>query len=346
MEMVVTPNQRLQPTVLVLRARPAAEGRRSAYQERCRMTKRSLAPSSILAFMLVASVLGGSSRCVLAQTADSHAEEWPRTVLVTNDDGIDHQAMVALARAFSREAETYVVAPLHDCSGSADYVSVYSKHVLQVQERNLGPGLQAYGVDGYPGDCVVLALRGVMIDDAPDLVVSGINGGPNLGDDWLASGTIGAARIAASLGVPAVAVSGLDESAPEAAAAAAEWVVRLAQSKLVRDLRAGQYLTMSLPRTPPPEFKGVRVAERAGMLFDLRLGRIPDDASGDSVAMWALQIPRPIAPTQSTSDAALYQEGYVVIVPMRADEHDRELLSRLVQHPETLPGWLEPERRE
>ena len=309
------------------------------------MTTRSLALSSILVLVLVASVLSASSRCVLAQTAVSHAEAWPRTVLVTNDDGVDHQGMVALARAFSREAETYVVAPLHDCSGSADYVSVYSKHVLQVQERDLGPGIQAYGVDGYPGDCVVLALRGLMNDHAPDLVISGINGGPNLGDDWLASGTIGAARIAASLGVPAIAVSGLDESAPEAAAAAAEWVVRLAHSKLVRDLRAGQYLTVSLPRTPPSEFKGVRVAERAGMLFDLRLGRIPDDASGDGVARWALQIPRPIAPTQSTSDAALYQEGYVVIVPMRADEHDRELLSRLLQQPETLSGWLAPDRR-
>jgi 5'-nucleotidase len=310
------------------------------------MTTRSLAHSSILILVCVASVLSASSRCARAQTVESRAEKWPRTVLITNDDGIDNQGMVALARAFAREADTYVVAPLHDCSGSADYVSVYSMHVLKVQDRNLGPGIQAYGVDGYPGDCVVLALRGLMNDHPPDLVVSGINGGPNLGDDWLASGTIGAARIATSLGVPAIAVSGLDESAPEGAALAAEWVVRLAHGKVVRDLQAGQYLTVSLPRTPPSEFKGVRVAERAGMLFDLRLGRIPDDPSGDGMARWALQIPRPIAPTQSTSDAVLYQAGYVVIVPMRADEHDRELMSRLLQQPESLPGWLAPERRE
>jgi 5'-nucleotidase len=308
------------------------------------MTKRSLALFSML--VLAVSVASANPRCALAQTAVSSGEAWPRTVLVTNDDGVDSRGMVELARAFAREAETYVVAPLHDCSGSADYVSVYSKHVLEVQERNLGAGIRAYAVDGYPGDCVVLALRGLMSDHVPDLVVSGINGGPNLGDDWLASGTIGAARIAASLGVPAIAVSGLDESAPEAAAAAAGWVVRMAHSKLVRDLRGGQYLTVSLPRTPPSEFKGVRVAERAGMLFDLRLGRIPDEASGDGVARWALQIPRPIAPTRSTCDAALYQAGCVVIVPMRADEHDRELLSRLLERPETLSGWLEPARRE
>ncbi len=81
------------------------------------------------------------------------------------------------------------------------------------------------------------------------------------------------------------------------------------------------------------------------MLLDLRLGRIPEDASGDGVARWALQRPRPIAPTQSTSDAVLYQAGYVVIVPMRADEHDRELLSRLLQQPKTLRQSLEPDRR-
>lgn len=308
------------------------------------MTKRSLALSSLL--VLAVTVLSADPRCALARNAAGSGEAWPRTVLVTNDDGVDSQEMAELARAFAREAETYVVAPLHNCSGSADYVSVYSKHILQVQERDLGAGIRAYAVDGYPGDCVVLALRGLMSDHAPDLVISGINGGPNLGDDWLASGTIGAARIAASLGVPAIAVSGLDESAPEAAAAAAGWVVRLAHSKLARDLRAGQYLTVSLPRTPPSEFKGVRVAERAGMLFDLRLGRIPDEASGDGVARWALEIPRPIAPAQSTCDAALYQAGYVVIVPMRADEHDRELLSRLLERPETLSEWLESARRE
>ncbi len=319
---------------------------RSSDIKGCCMTTRSLAHSSILVLVLAASVLSAGSRYVLARTSDSHAKDWPRTVLVTNDDGIDHQGLIAFARAFSREAETYVVAPLQDCSGSADYVSVYSKHVLRVQERDLGPGITAYGVDGYPGDCILLALRGLMDDHPPDLVVSGINGGPNLGFDWLASGTIGAARIAAALGVPAIAVSGLDESTPEAAAAAADWIVRLVHSKLVHDLRAGQYLTVSLPRTPPSEFKGVRVAERAGLLLDLRLGSVSEGAPGESMAMWALQRPRPIPPLQSTSDAALYQEGYVVIVPMRADEHDRELLSRLLRQPETLSEWLEPAREE
>jgi 5'-nucleotidase len=297
----------------------------------------------ILMPALGATLLSGTPRSTLARRSEDRPAAWPRTVLITNDDGIDDPGMAALARAFSEIAETYVVAPLEDRSGSAHYVSAYSKHVLQVQEHNLGSGIRAYGVDGYPGDCVLLALRGIMYDNPPDLVVSGINGGPNLGFDWLASGTIGAARLAAAWGVPAIAVSGLDQSVPDASASLAEWVTRLAGSDLVRGLGGGQYLTVSFPRTNPAEFKGVRVAERAGILLDFRFSRVQEDTTSGRTEVWALQRPRPVPPDAGASDAALYRQGYIVVVPMRADEHDRELLSRLLREPEILPGWPAPE---
>ena len=97
-----------------------------------------------------------------------------------------------------------------------------------------------------------------MRDAPPDLVISGINTGPNTSDTWVASGTVGAARIAASLGVPAIAVSGVDIKIPGSLETAVNWVVRLAQSAIVRDLRPPQYLTVSLPRIPPKEIKGIR----------------------------------------------------------------------------------------
>jgi len=307
---------------------------------------RSVASPSIVATLLLASVMCATPRCALAQPPVSQTEGWPRTVLLTNDDGIDDPGLLALARAFAPVAETYVVAPLSDRSGSTHYVSVYTKHVLQVQERDLGAGIRAYGVDGYPGDCVLLALQGLLADHPPDLGVAGINGGPNLGVDGLAAGTIGAARLATVWGVPAIAVSGLAADSPDAAAAVAEWVVGLARSELARGLRAGQYLTVSLPRTDPTEFKGVRVAERAGILLDFRFSQVDADTSGTRTALWAIQRPQPIPPDASTSDAALYYEGYVVIVPMQADEVDRELLARLLQQPESLPDWPAAGRRE
>lgn len=108
-------------------------------------------------------------------------------------------------------------------------------------------------------DCILLALKGLMKDNPPDLVISGINGGPNLGFDWLASGTIGAARIAAYWGVPSIAVSGMKEEIPGALDAAVNWVVKLSQSDLVRQLKPIQYLTVSIPYIPLVEIKGIIV---------------------------------------------------------------------------------------
>jgi len=135
------------------------------------MTNRPVGYTTLLAVSLVALLVNASARCAHAQRAESQAAVWPRTVLVTNDDGVDDPGLLALARAFARVAETFVVAPLDDRSGSTHYASLFSKHLLHVQEPDLGKGIRAYGVDGYPGDCVLLALRGLMVDRPPDLVV-------------------------------------------------------------------------------------------------------------------------------------------------------------------------------
>lgn len=89
--------------------------------------------------------------------------------------------MFGLARAFAPTAETWVIAPLEDESSSGDYTSVAKRKALAVEPRNLGEGIRAFGGDGYPADCVILALAGIMRDRPPDLVTSGINGGANLG---------------------------------------------------------------------------------------------------------------------------------------------------------------------
>ena len=183
-------------------------------------------------------------------------DTWPNRVLITNDDGIDREEIIQLAQAFSEVAETYVVAPLEERSGSSTHLNLGGP--LRVELRELGKGIHAWGVHGFPADCVLLGVLGLMRDAPPDLVISGINTGPNTSDTWVASGTVGAARTAASLGVPAIAVSGVDIKIPGSLETAVNWVVRLAQSAIVRDLRPPQYLTVSLPRIPPKEIKGIR----------------------------------------------------------------------------------------
>ena len=264
---------------------------------------------------------------------------WPRRVLITNDDGINDIKIIELANTFAQVSETYVVAPHGDRSSSTHYMSVIKKRRLEVEPYSLGEGIHAYGVDGYPGDCVIFALFVLMKDKPPDLVISGINGGPNLGADWIASGTIGAARVAAALGFPAIAVSGLDENIPNSMESVIKWVIELAQSPLVKEMKKNQYLTVSIPRIPPSEIKGVKVAESGEWFIEWVFGRDSSKVDKSGREVWNLEFKLKEDPIPNNSDIAYYYSGYIVITPMIADENDYELLSFLRGQPEALPGW-------
>jgi len=266
-------------------------------------------------------------------------ETWIKRVVITNDDGIDDGKVVKLAEAFSKIAETYLIVPNSNRSSSTHYCTVYSQHVLKSELRKNEPNLKVYTVDGYPADCVFLALKGIMKDHPPDLVVSGINDGPNLGFDWMASGTIGAARMAAYWGVPAIAVSGLRESIDGSLDAAIEWVIRLSGSNLVKDLKPRQYLTVSIPRVSPNEIKGIKVTKRAGILLDFEMQKVGKDESSESTQIWQLLQPKRITDVDPGSDAELYNQNYIVIVPMIADEMDRNLLEYMNMNIRFLPPW-------
>ncbi len=269
------------------------------------------------------------------------ADDWPKRVLITNDNGIEDIKIIELARAFAKVAETYVVAPLEDRSGSTHYLTATRRGSLKVERRQIGEGIEAYAVDGYPADCVVLGVTGIMKDNPPDLVISGINGGPNLGTDWLFSGTIGAARVASFGGLPAIAVSGLDDDMPDAVEAANSWVVRLAQSPLVQELKAQQYLTVSIPRLHPEEIKGVRVAKRAGIAKRPVFEKVSTEDAENGHETWRIVGAQELDYSlPSDSDIALYNEGYIVIVSMVCNEHDYELLSQLKDNLEKLPEWI------
>lgn len=271
-------------------------------------------------------------------SAQESADSWPKRVLITNDNGIEDIKIVELARAFSPIAETYVVAPREDRSGSTHYLKAIREGTIRVQKRRLGKGIHAYAVDGFPADCVLFALCGIMKDTPPDLVISGINGGPNLGEDWLFSGTIGAARIAAFVGFPSIAVSGLSDRMPDAVKTATQWVVHLAQSPIVRELKPLQYLTVSIPRVPPSKIKGIKVAKRASVQDVPIYTRIYSDKRNREV--WQHTGSRKIENSLShDNDLALFKAGYIVIVPMKADEHDLTLLSLLKNDMDRFPPW-------
>ena len=121
-------------------------------------------------------------------------------ILITNDDGYLAPGIKILAQEISKVAEISVVAPDRNKSGASNSLTL--TRPLRVERSADG----AYFVDGTPTDCVHLALSG-LLDRVPDMVVSGINAGPNLGDDVLYSGTVAGAMEGRYLGLPAIAVS-------------------------------------------------------------------------------------------------------------------------------------------
>lgn len=263
---------------------------------------------------------------------------WPRRVLVTNDNGIDDIPLIEMARALAKVTEVHVVAATTDRSGTSNLMASVRSGEFQVERRDLGEGIEAWALDGYPADCVLFGVSGPLRDRLPDLVISGINGGPNLADEWFASGTIGAARAAAYFGIPSVAISGLDDDDPDAVRAATRWVVELIRSDAVRALRPPQYLTVSLPLTESPTVTGIETANRARGLFTGRAHPAAEGSLGQR-EIWRLDLElRPeLAPQDS--DFAAHGRGAIAVVPMRVDESDPEMLARLRERPDMLPAW-------
>jgi 5'-nucleotidase len=306
------------------------------YLRRCDMRKKGFI--SLFFICALAFVIGFLSLC----SGQKETETWFKRVLVTNDDGIDSPGLVKLAQAFSQVAETYVVAPNVNKSGSTHYMASLSTGRLKVETRDLGPGIKAYAVDGFPGDCVLLALGGIMRDNPPDVVISGINTGPNLDWAWIGSGTIGAARVASFAGIPAIAASGVNDDIPGALEAASRWVVSLAQSSSVQELKRLQFLTVDIPNTPPDGIQGIRVAPRAGMsgMFVFKKADTTEGADEGQKVVWRLTERRHAGDSPpEDSDLALYRAGYIVIVPMKADEHDYDLLPKFKQNLSLFPPY-------
>ena len=126
-------------------------------------------------------------------------------ILLSNDDGVDASGILALKQAVEDFGEVYVVAPANQQSGIGHALTLYEP--LRINKTRLRDGSIAYSVSGTPTDAVTLGIYEIM-DEKPDLVISGINTGQNTGKGELTtSGTLGAAMEAASLGIPAIAVS-------------------------------------------------------------------------------------------------------------------------------------------
>jgi 5'-nucleotidase len=273
----------------------------------------------------------------------SSSTAWPHRVLVTNDNGIDDLATRALARTLARVADTYLVASADDRSGYSNLLTVTRTGEFHVERRDVGEGVRAWAIDGTPADAVVFALTGPLRDSLPDLIISGINGGSNLADDWLGSGTIGAVRTGSYFGIPGVAVSGVDDDDSLAVNEVVEWVVRLVHSPIVRGLRAPQYLTVSLPELPPSRIRNPVIVHRARGIASVVAKKEPNGNSGRE-EVWKVTLENHPERAGPDTDVAAVAAGHIAIVPMNVDEFDAALARRLCEgRSAQIPSWTSTE---
>ena len=244
-------------------------------------------------------------------------------ILITNDDGYLAPGLVALAEELGRVAQISVVAPDRNKSGASNSLTL--TRPLRVERTPGG----IYYVDGTPTDCVHLALNG-LLDSAPDMVVSGINAGPNLGDDVLYSGTVAAAMEGRYLGLPAIAVSLVGRPPRNYLSAAV--ITRRVVERLQRDpLPDDTLLNLNVPDLP------------AEQPLPLRATRLGFRHKAESVVRQADPYGRPVywvGPPGEAQDAGPGTDFHAVenaaasVTPMQID---------LTRHRgiEPLQNWLE-----
>jgi len=179
-----------------------------------------------------------------------------KKILVTNDDGVRSEGLTALADALKPLGEVVVVAPAKEASAVGHALTLH--YPLRLEE--LGPGV--YAVDGTPTDCVNIAVAIVFKGKPPDLVVSGINKGWNLGDDITYSGTVSGALEGALLGVPSLAVSLKRTRDRMDFAQAAQAAARIAAIVLKKGLPPRTFLNINVPKRVTGGFKVTVQAKR------------------------------------------------------------------------------------
>ncbi|MBB2204281.1 5'/3'-nucleotidase SurE [Gluconacetobacter takamatsuzukensis] len=246
-----------------------------------------------------------------------------RRILLTNDDGIDAPGLATLVEiAATLAPEIWVVAPERDQSGTSHALSLHDP--LRVSER----GERRYGVSGTPGDCVVMGVRHLMADQPPDLILSGVNRGANLGMETVFSGTVGAAMTGLLLGIPSIALSQLftrDQPVRwETARALAPSVIR-AMSRL--DWARDACLNINFPDRPPAEAGGpVLTSQGAGLLGGASITARTDPRNG---AYHWLSLTRSSTTDDEGTETEAVLSGKISITPLRFERTDQGVLGRM-----------------
>lgn len=232
-------------------------------------------------------------------------------ILITNDDGIDANGIRALIDRLSPNHTLYVIAPDTQRSAVSKSLTLYAP--LRAEPRKLEghPEVLAYAISGTPVDCVRLAL-GNLVPEMPDLCISGINIGHNLGTDTLYSGTCGGACEAAIRGIPSVAMSccSFQPKHMDTAARVAEEMISFSEKY---PLPFGTFYNVNVPDVPYEQLRGIRKTELSVVEYETRYEERKDPIGRPYY--WAPR--RKLVPMEPLdTDERWTSEGYVTLTPL------------------------------
>lgn len=246
-------------------------------------------------------------------------------ILVTNDDGIVSPGLKVLSRTLESLGDVYVVAPETEQSAVAHALTLHRPLKCEKVKRD------TYCINGTPTDCVIIGVNR-LLPQKPDIIVSGINNGGNLGDDITYSGTVAAAIEGTLLGVPSVAVSlvrsGSDTSLyrmnTTRLKAAAHFTTRLASMVLNNKLPADTLLNVNFPNSP--EIMGVKITKQGKLIYDNSIKELYDPRGreyywiGGGTPQWE---------EGENTDFEAIQGGYISITPVHLDLTDYKAMKHI-----------------
>jgi 5'-nucleotidase len=237
----------------------------------------------------------------------------PYRILVTNDDGVRAPGILALAQALQPLGDITIAAPAENQSGKGH--SIVTSDPIFVDQVTLAGGLRAFSIVATPASCVKVGVRALMTE-RPDLVVSGINRGYNLGMVTYVSGTVGAAREAALMGIPAIASSLAAEETNYAPGA--ELVRQVVEMVRQNGLDAGIFLNVNIPPGAATAIKGIRVTRQSAQSGE---ERFEEQRSPTGRRMFWSIWKDPTGDAEGT-DVWAADHGYVAVTPLHANEFD------------------------
>src|ERR1700688_4519804 len=246
-------------------------------------------------------------------------------ILLTNDDGIHAEGLRVLAAAFAGFADVSIVAPSSEQSGKAQSLTLRQPIICHPA------GEREWAVDGTPADCVIVALH-KLLPEPPDLVISGINFGGNLGENAYYSGTVGAAREAALHHIPALAIS-LCSKDPSLKFEAAARVARSTAELILKEGLPDQVLLNV--NVPEPWGGEVRFTRQSKKITRNQLSDGKDPRGRTYYWLFEQRIDKDVAPD---TDYAAIVAGSVSVTPLHLDPTDTKSLKQLAHWGKAIGG--------